>query len=464
MVAIGLVLACLPSTALAGEAHVESIASGYKDSITSMSYTAAPGEHNRIAVARDARTGQQAILLRDSGAPVVAGTGCSAIDAQTVTCAASVASVDAGDGDDTVTTPTSAIAVVARGGEGADALTGGGYLSGGPGNDVLSFGQLACMGPCQHVELDGGAGDDVLRGGPGDDVLSGDGDGSRNPFVGGASETGPLDAVRGNDTIEGGSGSDTARYVRRDGVRVDLAEATHNGAPGEGDRLTGIENVIGGDGDDVLIGDDGDNELIGGSGSDALVGRGGNDVLLDERVEATQDFLPRTAPDGADTLRGGAGNDTLVGGGERGDRLFGGPGDDLLDDGYEDIAGRTLSCGSGSDRVGRTRGQLLADCERVILGDVTLTARPLRRPGGRLRFTASCKGPTGGTGCAMTITLRLGSARVARRSLKLAVRTRLAFLLAPGRTVRRGDILDVAVAGDAPIIGANASGRWRVRV
>lgn len=456
LLAVIVVCLCLPSAALAGEAHVQTIGAGYKDSIESMAYTAAPGERNRIVVAADKRSSPPTIVLRDSGARVSPGGGCSAIDAQTVACRAYAASVDAGDGDDTVTTPTSDFYVVARGGDGADALTGGGYLSGGPGDDVLTFGELACMGPCLRVELSGGGGDDVLRGGPGDDVLSGDGEGRPNPYVGDDSETGPLDLTHGDDAIAGGSGSDTVRYARREGVRVDLADATHNGAPGERDRLTGIENVITGDGPDVVVGDEGDNELIGGSGADTLIGRGGNDLLLDERVSPNQDFLPRTAPDGADTLRGGAGDDELVGGGERGDRLFGGPGDDRLTNEYEDFAARTLSCGGGADRVSsRPRGQLLSDCERlVVLGDVVLSPRPQRRPGGGLRFTATCTDPRGSTGCAMTIALRLGSRRIARRSLKIPARARRTFVMVPSRTVHRGDMLDIAVG----------SGRWRVRI
>jgi Ca2+-binding RTX toxin-like protein len=452
----------LPSVALAGEAHIQTIGSGYKDSIDSMAYTAAPGERNRIVVAADNRTRPPTIVLRDTGARVLPGNGCSAIDAQTVACEAYVASVDAGDGDDTVTTPTTDFDVVVRGGDGADTLTGGGYLSGGPGDDVLAFGQLACMGPCLSVEFSGGGGDDVLRGGPGNDTLSGDGEGRPNPYVGDDSETGPLDLTRGNDTIAGGSGSDTVRYARSRGVRVDLADRTHNGAPGERDRLTGVENVITGDGDDVVVGDQHDNRLVGGSGADTLIGRGGNDVLLDERPGATQDFLPPTAPDGDDTLRGGAGNDELVAAGEPGDRLFGGPGDDLLINEYQDIVARTLNCGSGSDRIGSPpQGQLLAGCERVVLGEVRVTARPRRRPGRALRFTATCVGPRAGTGCAMKVTLRLGSRRIAQRSLKLGVRTRRAFLVIPTRTVRRGDVLAIAVSGRA---SSYFSGRWRVRV
>jgi hypothetical protein len=61
----------------------------------------------------------------------------------------------------------------------------------------------------------------------------------------------------------------------------------------------------------------------------------------------------------------------------------------------------------------------------------------------------------------MKITLRLGPRRIAQRSLKLQVRSRRAFLVVPTRTVRRGDVLAIAVSGRAD---ADFSGRWRVRV
>lgn len=104
-----------PSAAFAAEAHVELIGSGYKDSTTALTYTAAPGERDRIAVARGANS---TIVVRDTGATVVAGSGCAAMDARTVACSAETAIVDAGDGDDALTTPNDS-SFVARGGDGA---------------------------------------------------------------------------------------------------------------------------------------------------------------------------------------------------------------------------------------------------------------------------------------------------------------------------------------------------------
>jgi Ca2+-binding RTX toxin-like protein len=64
------------------------------------------------------------------------------------------------------------------------------------------------------------------------------------------------------------------------------------------DTLTGIENVVGGSGNDVLTGDAGANVLDGGLGNDTLNGGGGADTLIGGA--------------GNDSMTGGAGNDTFV--------------------------------------------------------------------------------------------------------------------------------------------------------
>src|SRR5262249_40276806 len=80
-------------------------------------------------------------------------------------------------------------------------------------------------------------------------------------------------------------------------------------------RISGIENVFGGQGNDNLTGDAHDNILVGNGGNDTLTGGDGNDVLL--------------GGDGNDSLAGGSGRNLLIGG--RGaDVLTGGAGDDLL--------------------------------------------------------------------------------------------------------------------------------------
>ena len=126
--------------------------------------------------------------------------------------------------------------------------------------------------------LEGRDGNDTLIGGPGDDLL-----------VGGL----------GADTLDGGPGNDTASYSDSDSrVDVRLSGTVIKGGNAEGDTLTGIENLIGSDHNDILAGHGGDNSLTGNAGNDLLWGSGGNDML--------------EGGPGSDRLIGNTGNDTAV--------------------------------------------------------------------------------------------------------------------------------------------------------
>jgi Ca2+-binding RTX toxin-like protein len=128
----------------------------------------------------------------------------------------------------------------------------------------------------------------------------------------GSSYNDVLYAGYGNNTINGGAGSDTVSYFDRmtlnpttntpSGIAVDLATgvvqlqeiAFVNNAPqvtNRIDTLISIENVIGGTYNDTLSGAAGANTLWGMGGNDTLDGRAGDDIL-----------------------NGGAGDDILIGG------------------------------------------------------------------------------------------------------------------------------------------------------
>ena len=111
--------------------------------------------------------------------------------------------------------------------------------------------------------LTGDVGDNILIGGRGNDILAGGG---------------------GADLLIGGPGVDTVTYARNlsnHGVRVDLALGVADGASAQGDRLAGVENLIGSSSDDELYGSDESNRLWGGRhGDDLLAGRGGRDVFV----------------------------------------------------------------------------------------------------------------------------------------------------------------------------------------
>jgi Ca2+-binding RTX toxin-like protein len=167
-----------------------------------------------------------------------------------------------GEGDDTI-----------YGGRGNDTLFGEGgndSLYGERGSDDLDggAGEDRLVGATGNDELDGGSGDhDDLEGGPGDDSLDG-GPGNFDLLAGGP----------GNDSIDGGPGAhDIASYAGAGGpMTIDLAAGTVSGA--EAERLSGIEDAIGGPGDDILRGDSSTpNRLDGGPGDDQLTAAGSGD-------------------------------------------------------------------------------------------------------------------------------------------------------------------------------------------
>lgn len=240
--------------------------------------------------------------------------------------------------------------------------------------------------------LNGRDGDDSLAGRGGDDSLTG----------------GPA-----NDRIDGGDGKDTAVYVGPTPVRVNLAATGPQNTGAGSDTLIGIENVTGGDGDDLLAGNSGANVLTGGSGNDTLTGGGGNDrlfggsgtgdtasysvtakaVKVDLSLAGAQNTLGAGTDSltGIENLTGGGGNDTLAGdsganhleGGVGSDVLLGAGGNDRLDGGLgKDTASYRTASGAVTVDLGVAGMQntgagsdILIDIEHVTggSGDDNLT-------------------------------------------------------------------------------------------
>jgi Ca2+-binding RTX toxin-like protein len=147
----------------------------------------------------------------------------------------------------------------------ANALVGNdgpNMLSGRGGNDQLS-------GGAGSDSLDGGAGDDRLNGGEGDDILL---------------YTGGIDALNGD-----GGGYDIADYSGfASAVLIDLEAATqytrgtndlYTGAWASIGTVTGVERLIGTNGNDALFGDANSNTIFYSGGLDNYDGRGGTDLL-----------------------------------------------------------------------------------------------------------------------------------------------------------------------------------------
>lgn len=203
-----------------------------------------------------------------------------------------------------------------RGTEAADVLVGT------PGDDVVcaGAGDDRVEGLGGHDVLVGGSGDDTLLGGDGHDLLQGGwgADVLDNGAGSGRAEGGQGDdrfvtgaAPDGAHQLVGGPGHDVADYrARTRGVTVSLDGVGGDGAPGEGDavgppepwnRLQDVEEVRGGQGDDVLTGALWPEAIVGGPGTDLLRGGGGPDTL-----DGTDGV------EGNDRLDGGDGPDTCT--------------------------------------------------------------------------------------------------------------------------------------------------------
>lgn len=104
---------------------------------------------------------------------------------------------------------------------------------------------------------------------------------------------------QGNDTYDGGSGTDTVSYLGTGHIVVDLTAGTATGGYAGNDTLISIENASTWKGNDKLTGTSGANVLKGGEGNDQIWGLAGNDILMGGWD--------------TDTLYGGAGNDYLYG-------------------------------------------------------------------------------------------------------------------------------------------------------
>jgi Ca2+-binding RTX toxin-like protein len=230
-------------------------------------------------------------------------------------------------------------------------------LRGGAGNDTIVAGGA-------FNEIEGNEGDDELRGGGGSDTVSG-GEGADTVFGGAGDDslgagfdsvTDTLDAGPGDDVLNpsndeatdlysGGAGTDLIDFTdERLPVIVRLDNIANDGLAGltPDNFRSDIEDVLGGDGRDLLIGSGAANELSGGPGRDLIRGLGG-----------------------ADGLTGNAGRDRIVGGPGR-DSIFGNGGADSIvtrDKGADEI-----ECGGGVDQVrGDRRDSPQPDCEKVSL-------------------------------------------------------------------------------------------------
>jgi len=237
----------LVAAVVAPAAHAATVAVGYQSeegfNNVFVSFRAAPGERNRVAVTTGAASGAtQAVTFSDSGAPVRAGRGCLQAGPNTVTCRTERingdhwVSVGAGNGDDRIDARALRLPgfqTALAGEDGADTVLGSKALVNAIGGDVdplegvgsAARGADFLVGGDQNDLIDGGpgrdridgaAGDDEIQGKAGDDTLIG-GPGRDRLFGGLGSDR--LSGGSGNDQVSCGSGRDRARVLEKDRLR-----------------------------------------------------------------------------------------------------------------------------------------------------------------------------------------------------------------------------------------------------
>ena len=278
---------------------------------------------------------------------------------------------------------------VIEGGLGNDTMIGG------AGDDTASYASaaagvtvsLALQGAAQNTvsagmdtisgfqNLQGSAFNDTLTGDAAENVLSGgNGDDTLNP---GANASGAV------DLLDGGAGSDTASFAGYTaGVTATLAGAADGTASVGGSQiaaLRGIENLLGGEGNDTLVGDANANVIEGGLGDDNLNGGAGIDtVAFTSASPVTIDLSILTAQNtgvGNDTINGfenvrtGSGADTVTG--DANDNIF-------IDGGGADI----YNGAAGSDTVDYS-----ASTSTVTVNLNTVVAQTVGAFGGRDTIT-----------------------------------------------------------------------------
>ena len=297
--------------------------------------------------------------------------------------------LDAGNGNDTITVNGTGADTTVLGGDGDDDFivnANGPFtltLDGGEGSDSYEINLGALIGPVV-IDDTGTTGTDTLlvNGTPFDDVIiltdtsiSGLGDGSPFDLTFSGIEVLAVDAKAGDDIVDGSALTISVTIYGGDGDDLLIGGSNDDQIFGQGDN----DDLIGNLGADLLDGGEGSDGILGDMGTIVreLVAGGGVATLLttqNGRLEAYVDrpgtirrnvTLINADQGGDDTLIGGAGDDYLHGGagddalsGDEGiDALFGNDGDDTLAGGADDDH---LYGGAGDDELDGNAGADIA--------------------------------------------------------------------------------------------------------
>lgn len=241
------------------------------------------------------------------------------------------------------------------GGVGASYGSGGDFMYGGDGNDLIYADDLTASQTGDKDYVWAGTGDDTVYGGFDNDMLYGEA--GNDLLIGGLGVSNPSYG----DSLYGGDGNDV---VYGDVIGTSLIGDPNYLYGGDGDDALhggyGNDYISGGYGHDFADGREGRDTIYGDAGNDLLIGGFGN-ISGSTWAESGYGFVFTHGQ--GDTLYGGDGNDVVYGdrrntldtegdndelfGGYGEDRLFGEGGSDLLSGGSDsDI----LNDGPGDDR------------------------------------------------------------------------------------------------------------------
>ncbi len=279
-----------------------------------------------------------------------------------ITSAGGDNTIDAGDGDNQITS-------LGRGhnkvfaGEGDDRITlgdGNHSVYAGAGENVIKTGDgfqtVVTKEGNDRIEM--GSGLKSVDAGEGDNQILG-GDGDANIITGG-----------GDDTIELGQGNMKINAGEGDNV-ISASDGDSTISTGSGnDRITlgdGNQRIFAGDGENIIRAGTGDSIVITGQGDDVINLEGGNTGINagdGNNIITTGDGDDRIVTgSGDDRISSGAGDDTIMAGGGD-DTIDGGEGIDTIS--YENSqSGVKVDLGSGRGFSGDAKGDRLSNIENV---------------------------------------------------------------------------------------------------
>jgi Ca2+-binding RTX toxin-like protein len=195
--------------------------------------------------------------------------------------------------------------------------------------------------------FNGNGGSDIVFGEGGNDTITSTGD--IGTYDGGADDD-LMIAGLGDETMIGGTGIDTIDLRSWNGpYTFDMSTGVVVQWPNE--SFTEFENVLMGNGNNIVEGTVVANMMIGGTSTDTFRGYAGNDTLIggqgNDSLEGGADEDALHGGQGDDTLLGDIGNDVLEGGGSN-DSLSGDSGNDTL---IGDAGNDVFDGGANSDFV-----------------------------------------------------------------------------------------------------------------